>query len=170
MESPENRSDYLDDQNENVGQSSIHIQMNSQENTLSMSAWDQGRINQTSESIIIEEDGEESDTEQTKKNVFSFSNQLESKKFEECYPGVSIIVVSTTDGLLCIEPQCSTKTQSHSIQANYVMQKGGKVAFSLNGNVSKHRVGDVIKIPAELQYKFKNVSHTEKAYFHFQFI
>jgi len=136
-----------------------------------MSTWDQGRINETSESIIIEVEGDEMETEkeQTKKKVFSLVNQLESKKFDECYPGVSLIVLSTTEGLMCIEPQCTTKTQSHGIQTNYVMQKGSKVALSLNGCMSKHRVGDIIKVPPELQYKFKNLSHTEKAYFHFQF-
>lgn len=124
----------------------INIQMNTQDNTLSLSQWDQANINQTTEAVVFQEDSDE-DTEKTEQNIYCFSNKLDNKKFEQCYPGVSISVVSTSDGILCIEPGSETKTQFHSNQAYYVMQRGGKAVLSLKGNISLHRVGDIIKIP-----------------------
>ena len=105
--------------------------------------------------------------------------------------------MTSSDGILCIDPLGETKTQNHSNQVNYYLQKGGPAVLSLNDNVSRHKQGDLIKIPKgksfflflnskltfisqkaikyfhlflDIQYKFRNVSKTEKAYFYFQFL
>lgn len=148
----------------------IHVHLQSQEQTINnITNWDEGRVNLSQETLLFENDDDQS-ANNLQKKVFCFANKLKEKNFDKCYPGVSLNVISPTDGLLCIEPGGTTKTQTHSCQVNYFMQSGSQVVLSLNGSISKHGVCDVIKIPNDLQYKFRNASPTQKAYLHFQFI
>lgn len=148
----------------------IHINKLTQDQTISLSQWEKGAVNQSQETVIFEhEDGDESDMNPRKK-VFGFRDRLASKKYENCYPGVSLHVLSSSDGILRIDPLGETKTQNHSNLVTYYLQKGGPCVMSLNENVSRHVHGDIIKIPSDVQYKIRNISKTEKAYFHFQFM
>lgn len=126
----------------------LHINKLTQDQTIDLSQWEKGAVNQSQETIIFEHEGEEESEVNPRKKVFCFRDRLVSKKFEKCYPGVSLHVLSTSDGILCIDPLGETKTQNHSNQVNYYLQKGGPCVLSLNENVSRHVSGDLIKIPS----------------------
>ena len=132
---------------------------------------------------------ESEDTESSMKHVFTFSNNMDSLVFEKVYEGVGIKAFSDSDGVLCIDPERCSKTQSHPGACIFFMQKG-ECYISLNGNITKIRDGDVFSIPEsklifcfirldkyllifmilDCLYKIKNTSSTINAYCYFKFI
>lgn len=125
---------------------------NTQDSTLDISDinLEEDQVNKSTEVVIFENSSqkEENDDEnESKRNVFCFKRQLLNKKYENCYPGVALHIISTTSGILCINQSMCTKTQMHTSDVLYFVQKGGPLILSLNGNLSRHQVGDSIKIP-----------------------
>ena len=132
----------------------LHIGRGTQDQTIDLSGWEKGAVNESQETIIFEQEGDGETEDNPRKKVFCFRDRLVSKRFERCYPGVSLHVMTSSDGILCIDPLGETKTQNHSNQVNYYLQKGGPAVLSLNDNVSRHKQGDLIKIPKGKSFFF----------------
>lgn len=107
-------------------------------------------------------------------NLFSWNSNLEKKEFKRVSDGVTMFMADEEDGddgILCLEPGSFCKTQRHTCGVFYVVRKG-RCSFLIDGKVTWHEMGDVVKIPKNIRYKIGNNAdkEVEKTYVHFQFL
>ncbi len=102
--------------------------------------------------------------------VYSFNQNLESKKFSVVSEGVTVCMDADDEGgILCIEPFAKCRTQRHTSDIIYMVREG-KCSFLINEIETILEKGEVAKIPHSVKYKVGNVLNGKNSYVHFQFL
>ena len=134
---------------------------------------DMSNINMSQESVVIQDPGTTilDSSKITTEHLYCYEKLNERKQYDECKTGVSIAASSNNSGVLRIDPTYSTKTNAHAMRVVYFVQRG-ECLVSINNIISKHSAGDVIKVPANISYKVKNIAKdkNDKLYLYFQFL
>jgi mannose-6-phosphate isomerase-like protein (cupin superfamily) len=174
-----NHQEYYNNNENNINENLTRkeIILNTQDNpnisqTLLLES-DMSNINTSQESVLIQDPGVSilDNSKVATEHLYCYQKMNERKNYEECKTGVSIAASSNNSGVLRLDPSYSTKTNSHAMRVVYFVQSG-ECLVSINNIISKHSVGDVIKVPANISYKLKNIAKNknDKLYLYFQFL
>ena len=68
------------------------------------------------------------------------------------------------DGIIELSPKSGTKTQLHDQDVLLVVRRG-KVSVVMSDRVNVFKIGEVMKVPKNVEYRIANES-----YVHFQFL
>lgn len=111
----------------------------------------------------------DSNSNESKFQVFSFNKSLEKKDYKKVSVGVELSMISDDDGILCIYPKSECRTQRHVSDVLYVVRQG-QCLFLINGTETLIEKGEVVKVPKNIKYKVKNLQGDQNSFAHFQFL
>jgi hypothetical protein len=84
---------------------------------------------------------------------YCFGKLNPEREYVKLFDGVYVSRITNNQGVLKIEPLCSTRTIQHDdAQVTYSVQQGGSCAFSINGLISSHVIGDLVFVPRGKQF------------------
>jgi hypothetical protein len=125
-------------------------------------------INSTQETVLIKDPNSD---KEFKRNTYIFTKNLANSKREfKALPGEGtfIHIINNKRGILKIAPGRYSATQVHVIAISYVVQLG-ECLISIEDLISRQKIGDIVSIPKDHKYKFKNTSKDTDAYLYFTF-
>ena len=100
----------------------------------------QSQINSSQDTIVLRD--EKTNTNQNQR-LYSFAR---NRQYQDIMEGVSVCIISKEQGIYRLDPHCYNSTSVHDQPINYHVEEG-VILCSINGIVSRHSPGDIIKVP-----------------------